>query len=106
AADLDRATRAIDTLEHLAPSSSESAADRHDLGRAYLYSVVIRTQKGGLVGNVSGAVPEMARAERHLKRAVELAPREPEYILSLADLYERKAIFNGTSDPKTAIEDH
>jgi eukaryotic-like serine/threonine-protein kinase len=106
AADLERASRAIETLEHLAPSSPESAADHHDLGRAYLYSLVIRTQKGGMVGNVNMAVPEMARAEQHLKRATELNPQEPEYRMSLADLYERKAIFSGTIDPKTAIEDH
>jgi tetratricopeptide (TPR) repeat protein/predicted Ser/Thr protein kinase len=105
AADLDRATRAIDTLEHLAPASPESAADHHDLGRAYMYSAVVRVQKGGVVGNSSGTAHEMERAEKHLKRATELDPADPEYRMSLADLYQRKAIANGTADPKASLED-
>jgi tetratricopeptide (TPR) repeat protein/predicted Ser/Thr protein kinase len=106
AADLDRAARAIETLEHLAPSSHESAADHHDLGRAYLYYVVIRSQKGGVVANGPGAgSAEFARAEQHLKRASELAPADPEYRMSLADLYARKAIANGTIDPQTSVQD-
>lgn len=106
AADLDRATRAIDTLEHLAPSSPESPADHHDLGRAYMYAAVIRTQKGGVVGNASSSEHELERAEVHLKRAVELAPSDPEFRMSLADLYARKAIANSTANPKMSLEDY
>jgi len=105
AADLDRAARAIDTLEHLAPSSHESAADHHDLGRAYYYSFVIRSQKGGIVANGGTNVAELQHAEQHLKLAAELAPADPEIRMSLADLYARRAIVNGTVDPKTAIGD-
>jgi serine/threonine protein kinase/tetratricopeptide (TPR) repeat protein len=106
AADLDRATRAIETLEHLAPASPESAADHHDLGRAYMYSAVVRVQKGGVVGNAVNAIHEMERAEAHLKRATELAPQDPEYRMSLADLYQRKGVGAGTSDPEAALQNY
>jgi tetratricopeptide (TPR) repeat protein len=105
-ADLDRANRAIDTLEHLASTSHASAADHHDLGRAYMYSAVIRFQKGGMIGSLSGSHRELERAEVHLKRAVELAPGEVEYRMTLADLYERYAIANGTNAPGAALADH
>jgi non-specific serine/threonine protein kinase/serine/threonine-protein kinase len=106
ASELDRAARAIDTLEHLAPASPESASDHFDLGRAYLYSAVVRLQKGGIVGGPSGAEREMERAETHLKRATVLAPGDPQYRMTLADLYQRKAIANGTANPTEALADH
>ena len=103
AASLDKAKQAIETLERLA---GESASDHYDLGRAYLYSAVIGQQRGGMVITaLSPGTDELARAETHLKRAVELAPAEIEYRMTLADLYARLGILHGTSDPTAALRE-
>ncbi len=102
-ADLDNVRRSIETLETLSRADTESASQHFDLGRAYMYFAQIHQQRGGIVLTSNANAGDMARAETHLKRAVELNPNVIEYRMTLADYYERIAIAKGTIDPSAAM---
>jgi eukaryotic-like serine/threonine-protein kinase len=103
--ELRRAQAAIDELSQL-HSAAPTAASHFELGRALTVLGLIKQQKGGLILALGVSAEDYERARKHLESAIAMEPQNHEYRLNLADLHERIAIANGTTDPARALSEH
>ena len=99
----DRLHAAVERFENLA-GQSPSVEDDYQLGQAYSMLGQLIQQQGGWI-TMSGATgAEFDRAEKFLRRAVELQPSEPDYAYSLAELLDRRAEQYASLQPQRTID--
>ncbi len=97
-----RLRAAVERYEKVA-GNPPTVEDNYQLGQAYSMLGELIQQQGGWVRMSGTSGDEFARAEKYLRRAVELAPSNPDYAYSLAELLDRRAQQYASLQPQQTI---
>lgn len=98
----DRLRAAVDNFEKRA-GNPPTLEDDYQLGLAYSMLGQLLQQQGGWVRMSGTRGDELDRAEKYLRRALDLQPANPEYAYSLAELLDRRAQIYASLQPRQTI---
>lgn len=98
----DRLRAAVERFAKLA-GDSPSLEDDYQLGQAYSMLGQLIQQQGGWVRMSGTSGDDFDRAEKYLRRAVQLQPSDPDYAYSLAELLDRRAQIYASLQPRQTI---